>query len=165
MSILSNCAKTMELKNQNKSIWPRVIILAFIMLALFDAYIIKQAISTRVATTTDSPYIDALSYEKIISAKQAAFTDGISINIDYKDHILSVEFDGLNSSSKNLLSMELLRPNDSGLDQKHSLESDNNLFSFRIDKLTPGLWIIRASLTTLSGNQKHYYFEKNKLIN
>lgn len=165
MNINTNQAIELSRNTRSGYLWPRAIILTFILLALFDAYIIKQALSTRVATTTDSPYIDALSYENAVQGKRAVSTDGISMEINKFSEKLVITFHGLQTDTKRRLSLQLLKPNDSKLDKTISLESVNNIFMAENIDLKSGLWLVNAWLSPSVGEGKHYYFESKKFIN
>ena len=146
----------------NFSIWPYAIIGSFVLLAIFDAFIISAAYKTKTAPIEDSPYEAGINYESVIKAKEAASTAGLKFTFLFQANSLNFEIVGPLPSTPKTLQVKLIRPSDDTLDKKFELSSNNNIFSTPINAaLTAGLWLLQASLMV---DGKEYYFESKEVV-
>ena len=141
--------------------WPYAIVTFFIMLALFDAYIVTRALQTRTGTTTDRPYEDSLVYEAKIKAKDAAKSAGLKLVFDLDRHPASISCLGLNVNAERILDLKLIKPDNPALDREISVKSSNNDFIFGELALKPGLWIVEVMLKV---GESEYYFESKEIV-
>lgn len=144
-----------------RSPWPYAIVMFFIMLALFDAYIVSQALRTRTGTVTEQPYEDGLRYERTILARQAAREAGIKLTYDLNHQPAVISVHGLSLPGTKTLELKLLKPEAPGFDRSVSMTTSSNEFILGNLQLKSGLWMIEALITV---NGAEFYFESREIV-
>ncbi len=142
--------------------WPYVIIASFVLLAIFDSYIVTVALQTSTGTIEDRPYQAGLDYEKVVQAKRASQAINASLSMQSSENEIEFKLIGLPSGSNKVLEVRLIRPDSPSLDQSFHLESSTNLFLKKLEtRLKRGLWMIQAHVEM---DSKEYYFEFRQII-
>jgi len=148
-----------------KSLWPFGIISVFILLALFDIYVVTKALKTNTGTVTENPYQESLIYEEKITHKNAATKAGLTFDAKYENSTLTSEISGLKETATMVLNLKLIRPDNPSLDRKLEIYSDNGSFKYELPGLKHGLWMIEANLSNTLDENENYFFEAKEFFN
>lgn len=144
-----------------RSPWPYGIVLFFIMLALFDTFIIIRALQTKTGTVTERPYEEGLLYERKIAARIAANQAGLKAVYKLGNHPALVIIQGLKSNVQKTFQLKLIKPDDPSLDRQFSINSFTNEFVLGEINLKPGLWMVEL-IVSVDGTE--FYFESKEII-
>lgn len=146
-----------------RSVWPYAIISSFIMLAVFDAYIVTRAIQTSTGLVTIRPYDDGLQYQKKINAAAAASLAGIKMSLVQKEGVLSFNFSNIVDKPA-ILMLRLIKPDNDKYDRAFELKSSSGKFLLDRGNIQSGLWFIEADMYFEENPSKSYLFESKEML-
>ncbi len=150
--------------SKQKSLWPHGIISVFIILALFDAYIVMRALQTGTGTVTNNPYEEGLRFEEKIESRRASFSAKFKMSVQNNSGRLIIDIIGLESESPSILKLKLIKPDNPAMDRSLELKSNSNQFISDELNLKSGLWMLEAKLKSEGLSESEYYFESKELL-
>lgn len=141
--------------------WPYAIVGSFLVLAAFDAYIVKRALETRTGVTEARPYEAGLRHEEIVAARREAHAARLKAEFIRNSDGLALKVDGLPPDQGQELTLTLMRPNDPSLDRRLSSQSSNGSFTLVTEPLQAGLWIATIDIRAAG---KRYLIEQKEMF-
>lgn len=132
-------------------LWPRMIILSFLLLAVVQAFIAVLAYRSSVGVVEERPYEAGLEYETVLRERRAAQVAQMQFELLPRLNALDVTVSRPSPVEATDLTVTLVRPDGMDRDRSESIHIDSLPWTAHLEALRAGLWLVEVRVDLKTG--------------